>query len=66
LLTALALLLLLMCSPLCRPRWFMQPQHTNPSDAVLIHQEVRSKKSIGVHCCTFNLTTGTCLYRVGV
>jgi hypothetical protein len=36
----------------------MAPQHTNPSDAVLIHQEVGSKKSIGVHCCTFNLTTG--------
>lgn len=36
----------------------MQPQHTNPADAVQIHQDVRSKKSIGIHCCTFNLTTG--------
>lgn len=37
----------------------MEPMHTNPSDAVAIHQEVRSKKSIGIHCCTFALTTGT-------
>lgn len=42
-----------------RPRWFMKPMHTNPQDAVQIHQDVRSKKSIGVHCCTFYLTTGT-------
>jgi hypothetical protein len=42
----------------------MQPQHTNPADAVQIHQDVRSKKSIGIHCCTFNLTTGTPGYSV--
>lgn len=36
----------------------MRPMHTNPSDALQIHQDVRSKKSIGVHCCTFYLTTG--------
>lgn len=38
------------------PRWFMKAQHINPDEAVKIHQEVGSKKSIGVHWGTFELT----------
>jgi hypothetical protein len=40
------------------PRAFMKPQHTNPEDAVQIHRDVRSKRSMGIHCCTFFLTLG--------
>eukprot|EP00879_Flechtneria_rotunda_P018761 GHRR01019694.1.p1 GENE.GHRR01019694.1~~GHRR01019694.1.p1 ORF type:complete len:406 (+),score=109.99 GHRR01019694.1:100-1317(+) len=39
------------------PRNFMRPMHIGPEEAVTIHQEVRSKRSVGVHCCTFFLTT---------
>jgi N-acyl-phosphatidylethanolamine-hydrolysing phospholipase D len=38
------------------PRWFMQPVHVNPQEAVQIHQEVRSKLSIACHWGTFCLT----------
>ena len=38
------------------PRWFMAPQHVDPAEAVRIHGDVRAARSIGVHCCTFNLT----------
>ena len=38
------------------PRWFMKPQHTDPLEAVKVHQDVRSKKSIAIHCATFPLT----------
>lgn len=41
-----------------QPRDFMGPQHIGPEEAVQIHKEVRSRKSVGVHCCTFFLTTG--------
>jgi N-acyl-phosphatidylethanolamine-hydrolysing phospholipase D len=37
------------------PRWFMQPQHVNPAEAVQIHQTVRAKKSIAIHWGTFAL-----------
>jgi N-acyl-phosphatidylethanolamine-hydrolysing phospholipase D len=40
------------------PRDFMRPMHIGPKEAVAVHQDVRSKKSVGVHCCTFFLTTG--------
>jgi N-acyl-phosphatidylethanolamine-hydrolysing phospholipase D len=39
-----------------RPRWFMQPMHVNPPEAVKVHQEVRSRQSIGMHWGTFRLT----------
>ncbi len=38
------------------PRWFMKGQHINPAEAVTIHQEVKSKKSVGIHWGTFMLT----------
>jgi L-ascorbate metabolism protein UlaG (beta-lactamase superfamily) len=39
------------------PRWFMQDSHVNPEEAVQIHQDVRSKFSVGMHWGTFlNLT----------
>lgn len=38
------------------PRWFMEPQHVDPAQAVKIHQDVKSNHSIGVHWGTFKLT----------
>ena len=37
------------------PRWFMSPIHVSPKESVLIHQDVRSKHSIGMHFGTFAL-----------
>lgn len=39
------------------PRWFMKESHTNPEEAVKIHQDIRSAKSIGMHWGTFVLTS---------
>lgn len=38
------------------PRWFMKAQHINPDEAVQIHKDVRSAKSMGIHWGTFELT----------
>ena len=38
------------------PRWIMQPVHTDPFEAVKIHEDVRSRRSIGCHWGTFRLT----------
>lgn len=38
------------------PRWFMKAQHINPDEAVQIHKDVRSSKSMGIHWGTFELT----------
>jgi L-ascorbate metabolism protein UlaG (beta-lactamase superfamily) len=38
------------------PRWFMKAQHINPDEAVQIHKNVRSSKSMGIHWGTFELT----------
>lgn len=37
------------------PRSFMGPQHVDPGEAVQIHQDVRAKRSIGIHWGTFAL-----------
>lgn len=38
------------------PRWFMQPVHVDPAQAVQIHQDIRSKLSLACHWGTFRLT----------
>lgn len=37
------------------PRWMMEGQHVSPNEAVDIHVETRSKKSIGIHWGTWAL-----------
>jgi len=38
------------------PRWFMRDFHLNPEEAVQVHVDLRSKRSIGIHWGTFILT----------
>jgi L-ascorbate metabolism protein UlaG (beta-lactamase superfamily) len=38
------------------PRWFMQPMHMNPDEAVRAHLDVKPRLSIGMHFGTFQLT----------
>ena len=38
------------------PRWFMKPQHIDPAEAIQVHKDVRSKRSMAIHCATFCLT----------
>jgi N-acyl-phosphatidylethanolamine-hydrolysing phospholipase D len=37
------------------PRWFMEPQHVDPEQAVQIHIDVKSQKSVAIHWATFAL-----------
>lgn len=38
-----------------KPQWFMSPIHCNPDEAVQIHQDVKSTRSIAMHFGTFPL-----------
>lgn len=38
------------------PRWFLKSMHINPQEAVQIHQELQSKRSIAIHHSTFILS----------
>jgi L-ascorbate metabolism protein UlaG (beta-lactamase superfamily) len=38
-----------------RPEWFMSPIHVSPAEAVKIHQDVDSEKSVAIHYGTFPL-----------
>jgi L-ascorbate metabolism protein UlaG (beta-lactamase superfamily) len=38
------------------PRWFMQTMHMDPEEAIWAHKDLKSRKSIGIHYGTFQLT----------
>ena len=38
------------------PRWFMRPHHISPEEAVQVHLDVRSEKSVAIHWGTFILS----------
>jgi len=38
-----------------RPRWFMGPMHVDPPEAVRIHMDLRSERSVAMHWGTFRL-----------
>jgi N-acyl-phosphatidylethanolamine-hydrolysing phospholipase D len=38
------------------PRWFMRYHHVTPEEALRIHLDIRSKKSVAIHWGTFILT----------
>ena len=38
------------------PRWFMEPIHMNPAEAVRAHADLGARHSIGMHFGTFQLT----------
>jgi len=40
-----------------QPNWIMKYQHVHPGEAVEIHKDIGSKKSLGIHWGTFQLTT---------
>ncbi len=37
------------------PKWFMSPIHISPDQSVLVHQDVKSKRSVAMHFGTFPL-----------
>ena len=38
------------------PRWFMQPIHMNPAEAVQVHLDLESPRSVAMHYGTFRMT----------
>lgn len=38
------------------PRWFMKAQHIDAEEAITVHQDVQSRRSMAIHCATFSLT----------
>ncbi len=38
------------------PRWFMKPQHMNPADAVVAHEDLGAMASLAIHHSTIQLT----------
>ncbi|AER67611.1 hypothetical protein Tlie_1903 (plasmid) [Thermovirga lienii DSM 17291] len=38
------------------PRWFMQPVHMDPKEAIKAHNDLKAKVSIGMHFGTFQLS----------
>ena len=38
------------------PRWYMRYVHVNPEEALLIHEDIKSKKSFGIHWGAFKQT----------
>lgn len=38
------------------PRWFMQPHHMNPADAIMAHRDLGVRQSLAIHWGTFSLT----------
>jgi L-ascorbate metabolism protein UlaG (beta-lactamase superfamily) len=38
------------------PRWFMQPVHMNPAEAVQAHLDLEASESVGMHFGTFPMT----------
>jgi len=38
------------------PRWFMKSQHVDAAEGLQIHRDVKSKRSLAIHCCTWQLT----------
>jgi L-ascorbate metabolism protein UlaG (beta-lactamase superfamily) len=35
------------------PRWFMEPQHIDPAEAVAAHRELGARRSVAIHWGTF-------------
>jgi L-ascorbate metabolism protein UlaG (beta-lactamase superfamily) len=39
------------------PRWFMRNSHVNPDEAVRVHRDIRSRRSVAIHFGTFERLT---------
>ena len=40
-----------------QPNWFEKYQHVHPGEAVEIHKDIGSRKSLGIHWGTFKMST---------